>query len=75
MDIYAYTLRGDKLLDPADGGQTFHIDEVFPLRKCHLMTFETFCPNNPVKFLSKFYGNDLSPNPVCKNRAWVQRQK
>ena len=73
MDIYDYTQNGDILSDPSDGGRTFHVNDIFPLRKCYLMTLETFCPNNPVKVLNTFYGNNLDPQYICKNGTWVRK--
>ena len=73
LDIYDYTQKGNDLWDPSEGGRTFGMNEVFPLRKCYFMSFETKCPNTPKKFLKKFYGEDLSPNTVCINGSWVKK--
>jgi len=73
LDIYDYQKDGSKLWDPSEGGRTFNENEIFPLRKCFLMEYETRCPNKPKEVLRKFYGNNLSPLTVCKNGMWVKR--
>eukprot|EP00794_Sanderia_malayensis_P007914 gene7914-8769_t len=73
LDIYDYSIRGNKIWDPSEGGHEFDQSEVFPFKKCIFMGHETTCPNNPVRFLSKLYGNNLEPLKLCKNGEWVKR--
>ena len=73
LDIYDYTVKGEIIEDLSEGGHIFRKSDIFPLRPCKFMGFQTACPNNPKKILTVLYGEDLAPTTICKRGEWAKR--
>lgn len=71
LDIYDYKVVNGTIWDPSEWDKRFQLDDVFPLVACKFMGLNTFCPQKPVNVLQKFYGSNLSPTLICKNKKWI----
>lgn len=75
IDLYPFYEKGDNLLDTTDGDvRTYKKKDMFPLRHCKMMGFDSFCPQNPWNILQAYYRTkDFKPTYKCKGKAWVKK--
>ena len=72
LDIFNYKRKENKVIDI--WRKEHSINDIFPLKKCLFMRFETVCPKNPQAIFKAFYGkNYLRPSRICRNGTWVNR--
>ena len=72
IDIYAAHIVFDTVLMFSDDKWDFRRDQLLPLRRCKFMGVDSFCPNKPKEILTSFYGQNLRPLKICKNKIWIQ---
>ena len=75
IDLYPFYIKGDHLVDTTEGQIiTYKENDMFPLRPCKFMGFDSFCPQNPWNILKEYYKtNDLKPEYMCKHKLWIDK--
>lgn len=75
LDMYPLYEKGDVLLDTTDGDiRTYKKTDMFPLRPCTMMGFDSYCPQNPWNILKAYYRTDkFEPTYKCKGDKWVDK--
>ena len=72
LDFFACIFFFDTVLIFSDDKPIFKREVVLPLKHCKFMGIDSRCPNIPKTLLTSYYGANLRPTRVCKNKKWVK---
>ena len=72
LDILGCIFFFDTVLIFSDLKPDVKRDIVLPLKHCKFMGIDSCCPNKPKTLLTSYYGANLRPTRVCKNKKWVK---
>ncbi|KXJ22508.1 uncharacterized protein LOC110252464 [Exaiptasia diaphana] len=75
VDLYPFYEKGDHLLDTTDGDvRVYNKKDMYPLRPCTMMGFDSFCPQNPWNILHAYYRTkNFNATYKCNGKAWVDK--
>ncbi len=59
VDFYQYDILGDKLYIEWNGGLTYPLNDILPLKNVEFRNRSIFIPNNPEKVVCDTYGGYL----------------
>lgn len=72
LDIFTYKqLKKEIIIDHYN--QKYKNKDMFPLKVCKFANTIVSCPNNIENILKIDYGEDLTPNHICKNKKWIKK--
>ena len=75
IDFYPIYVKGDLLISDPDGDiHTYKKKDMFPLRSCKFMGYDSFCPQNPWNILQATYRtSNFEATYKCKSKMWVDK--
>ena len=74
MDVYVYSVeQNNTIVHDLSMERKIPFKDVFPLRRCKFLGFDTKCPCNPHGYFKIWYMDDMRPFKVCKQGKWVRR--
>ena len=82
IDIFTFVDKGDGTVEiPMELRNTprkllkFNSTDVYPIQNCRFMGIENAkCPRNKVALLKGYFGDNLEPEKICKEKQWVKNK-